>query len=40
VQNILSGFRQGVLISVFLMLVVYFQSLGASVYVVALPLAI
>lgn len=40
VQNILSSFRQGILISIFIMLVIYFQSLGASIYVVALPLGI
>lgn len=40
VQNILTSFRQGILISIFIILLLYFQTLGASIYVVFLPLAI
>lgn len=40
VQNILSSFRQWFLLSIFIILLLYFQTLGASVYVVFLPLAI
>lgn len=40
VQNILTSFRQGILISLFIILLLYFQTLGASIYVVFLPLAI
>jgi hypothetical protein len=40
VQNVLTSFRQGILISIFIILLFYFQHLWASVYVVALPLGI
>lgn len=38
VQNVLTSFRQGFFISLFMILMVYFHHLGASIYVVALPL--
>ncbi len=38
VQNVLTSFRQGFFISLFMILMVYFHHLGASMYVVALPL--
>lgn len=40
VQNVLTSFRQGILISIFIILLLYFQHLGAHMYVVALPLGI
>jgi MFS family permease len=40
VQNVLTSFRQWVLISIFIILLFYFQHLWASIYVVALPLGI
>jgi hypothetical protein len=40
VQNVLTSFRQWILISIFIILLFYFQHLWASVYVVALPLGI
>ena len=38
VQNVLTSFRQGFFISLFVVLLMYFHHLGASVYVVVLPL--
>lgn len=38
VQNVLTSFRQGFFISLFMVLLMYFHHLGASVYVVILPL--
>ncbi len=39
VQNVLTSFRQWFFISLFIVLLMYFNHLGASIYVVALPLA-
>ncbi len=39
VQNVLTSFRQWFFISLFMVLLMYFHHLGASIYVVAIPLA-
>ena len=38
VQNVFTSFRQWFFISLFVVLLVYFHHLGASIYVVILPL--
>jgi hypothetical protein len=40
VQNVLTSFRQGFLMSLLIVLLIYFRYLGASIYIIAAPLII